>query len=61
MFNIEHNGELSQEEKWIAKDKVLGLKLGTHEADFKKQIEKETLSEEQKSDLLEKLQHGFLS
>ncbi|WNF91659.1 replication initiation protein [Vagococcus fluvialis] len=61
MFNIEHNGELSQEEKWIAKDKVLGLKLGTHEADFKKQIEKEALSEEQKSDLLEKLQHGFLS
>ncbi|MFI3605836.1 replication initiation protein [Vagococcus fluvialis] len=61
MFNIEHNGELSQEEKWVAKDKVLGLKLGTHEADFKKQIEKEALSEEQKSDLLEKLQHGFLS
>ena len=61
IFNIEHNGELSQEEKWIAKDKVLGLKLGTHEADFKKQIEKEALSEEQKSDLLEKLQHGFLS
>lgn len=61
MFNIEHNGELSQEEKWVAKDKVLGLKLGTHEADFHKQIEKETLSDEQKSDLLEKLQHGFLS
>lgn len=61
MFNIEHNGKLSQEEKWIAKDKVLGLKLGTHEADFHKQIEKETLSDEQKSDLLEKLQHGFLS
>ena len=61
IFNIEHNGELSQEEKWVAKDKVLGLKLGTHEADFNKQIEKEALSEEQKSDLLEKLQHGFLS
>jgi len=61
MFNIDHNGELSQEEKWIAKDKVLGLKLGTHEADFNKQIEKATLSDEQKSDLLEKLQHGFLS
>ena len=61
IFNIEHNGELSQEEKWVAKDKVLGLKLGTHEADFHKQIEKETLSDEQKSDLLEKLQHGFLS
>ena len=61
MFNIEHNGELSQQEKWVAKDKVLGLRIGTHEADFNKQIEKEALSEEQKSDLLEKLQHGFLS
>jgi len=61
MFNIDHNGELSQEEKWIAKDKVLGLKLGTHEADFHKQVEKEALSDEQKSDLLEELQHGFLS
>lgn len=61
MFNIEHNGELSQEEKWVAKDKVLGLKLGTHEADFNKQIEKDSLSEEQKKDLYEKLQNGFLS
>ena len=61
IFNIEHNGELSQEEKWIAKDKVLGLKLGTHEADFQKPFEKETLSDEQKNDLLEELQHGFLS
>jgi len=61
MFNIEHNGELSQQEKWVAKDKVLGLKIGTHEADFNKQIGKEALSEKQKSDLLEKLKHGFLS
>jgi len=61
MFNIEHNGELSQEEKWVAKDKVLGLKIGTHEADFNKQIEKEALSDEQKNGLLESLQKGFLS
>ncbi|MCI0131461.1 replication initiation protein, partial [Vagococcus sp. CY53-2] len=32
IFNIEHNGDLSQEEKWVAKDKVLGLKIGTHES-----------------------------
>jgi len=63
-FNIEHNGELSQEEKWVAKDKVLGLKLGTHEQDFKAQQEKQErdlLSEIQKKDLLNDLQKGFLS
>ena len=43
LFNIEHNGELTQEEKWRAKDRILNLPLGTHEADFKKkqQTEKE--------------------
>ncbi|WNF91638.1 replication initiation protein [Vagococcus fluvialis] len=64
MFNIEHNGELTQEEKWLAKDKVLGLKIGTHELDFKAQQEKkeaELLSEIQKKGLLEDLQKGFLS
>jgi len=63
MFNIEHNGELSQEEKWVAKDRVLGLKLGTHEQDFKAQQEKlesDLLSEIQKKGLLEDLQKGFL-
>jgi len=63
-FNIDHNSELTQEEKWIAKDKVLGLKLGTHEKDFKAQQEKketELLSEIQKKGLLEDLQRGFLS
>nr|WP_285013738.1 replication initiation protein [Lactococcus garvieae] len=62
MFNIEHNGELSQEEKWIAKDKVLGLKLGTHEADFYAQQQKETdkIEEEKlRQDLLKELQNGF--
>jgi len=61
-FNIEHNSELTQEEKWLAKDKVLNLKLGTHEADFKNQQEikeKELLSEIQKKGLLEDLQKGF--
>jgi len=63
-FNIDHNSELSQEEKWLAKDKVLGLKLGTHEQDFKGQqenMERDLLSEVQKKGLLEDLQKGFLS
>ncbi|MFX4131721.1 replication initiation protein, partial [Enterococcus faecalis] len=62
MFNIEHNGELSQEEKWVAKDKVLGLKLGTHEADFYAQQQKENdkIEEEKlRQDLLKELQNGF--
>ena len=63
LFNIEHNGELTQEEKWRAKDRALGLKIGTHESDFKAQQEKkeqELLSEIQKKGLLEDLQKGFL-
>jgi len=63
-FNIDHNSELTQEEKWLAKDKVLGLKLGTHEQDFKAQQEKQEsdlLSEIQKKGLLEDLQKGFLN
>lgn len=62
LFNIEHNDELSQEEKWVAKDKVLGLKLGTHEADFYAQQQKELsqLEEEKwKQEVLKKLQAGF--
>ncbi|MGX6967299.1 replication initiation protein [Vagococcus teuberi] len=62
LFNIDHNGDLSQEEKWIAKDKVLGLKLGTHEADFYAQQQKELsqLEEEKwKQELLSQLKNGF--
>lgn len=62
MFNIEHNGELSQEEKWVAKDKVLGLKIGTHEADFYAQQQKENdkIEEEKlRQDLLKELQNRF--
>ena len=62
MFNIEHNGELSQEEKWVAKDKVLGLKIGTHEADYYAQQQKESdkIEEEKlRQDLLKELQNGF--
>lgn len=62
LFNIEHNSELTQEEKWLAKDRVLGLKLGTHEADFFAQQEKETAAlEEEKArkELLEDLSRKF--
>lgn len=58
LFNIEHNGELSQEEKWVAKDKVLGLKLGTHKQDFYRQQKKEEekmLEDEWKNDLINQL------
>ena len=66
LFNIEHNGELTQEEKWRAKDRILNLPLGTHEADFKKQqqtekeeTEKQAFSNELKQDLLGNLQNLF--
>ena len=66
LFNIEHNGELTQEEKWRAKDRILNLPLGTHEADLKKQqqtekeeAEKQAISNELKQDLLGNLQNLF--
>ncbi|HFC9437348.1 TPA: replication initiation protein [Enterococcus hirae] len=66
LFNIEHNRELTQEEKWRAKDRILNLPLGTHEADFKKQqqtekeeAEMQAISNELKHDLLENLQNLF--
>ena len=64
IFNIEHNNELSQKEKWRAKDRVLNLPLGTHETDFKNQqkgqlknIQKSNtnISEEEKNKLLSDL------
>ncbi|HFP8832618.1 TPA: replication initiation protein, partial [Enterococcus faecium] len=64
LFNIDHNGELTREEKWRAKDRILNLPLGTHEADFKqqqqteeKQAEKRELSNKLKQDLLGNLQN----
>lgn len=38
-FNIEHNGELSDQEKWRAIDKIRGLKLGTTEAEHEQQAQ----------------------
>lgn len=62
LFNIEHNSELTQEEKWLAKDRVLGLKLGTHEADFFAQKDKEEAEQEEekaRKELLETLSSKF--
>lgn len=62
IFNIDHNGELNQEEKWRAKDKIHGLKLGTHEADFKARLENEKKKLEEKNDresLLNDLKMSF--
>ncbi|MDT2818111.1 replication initiation protein [Vagococcus lutrae] len=62
LFNIEHNSELTQEEKWLAKDRVLGLKLGTHEADFFAQKDKEEAEQEEENarkELLETLSSKF--
>ena len=39
LFNIQHNGELTEQEKWRAIDKVKGLPLGS--------TEKQTLAEQQ--------------
>ena len=38
-FKIEHNGELSDQEKWRAIDKIRGLKLGTTEAEHEQQAQ----------------------
>jgi plasmid replication initiation protein len=62
LFNIEHNSSLSLEEKNLAKDKLMNLKLGTHDLDLKKQQEKErsTLEDEQlQADVLSELRNSF--
>ncbi|GEQ55657.1 hypothetical protein [Tetragenococcus koreensis] len=62
LFIIEHNSELTQEEKWLAKESALDLKLGTHEADFFAQKEKENavLKEDKlRKELLENLSNKF--
>ena len=41
-FNIEHNGELTDKEKWRALDKVRGAKLGTTEQEYLAKNKKST-------------------
>lgn len=62
LFNVEHNSSLSEQEKNLAKDKILHLKSGSHEKDLEKQIEKEQkeLDREQlKAEILADLRNGF--
>lgn len=62
-FNIEHNGELSDQEKWRALDKVRGVRLGTTEQEFRqKELEKreQQIREDERRKLLEELRNGGL-
>lgn len=62
-FNIEHNGELSDQEKWRAIDKIKGLKLGTTEAEHNKQEQEkreEQIRAEERQKILEELRNGGL-
>ncbi|MEQ6219673.1 hypothetical protein ABMB44_13430 [Levilactobacillus brevis] len=55
-FNIEHNGELSDQEKWRALDKVRGVQLGTTEQEFRqKELEKreQQIREDERRKLLD--------
>ncbi len=62
LFNIEHNGELSEPEKWRAIDKVKGLALGTTEkrtlAERQAKYDNE-IREQAKQELLAELWKGF--
>lgn len=61
-FNIEHNGELTDKEKWRALDKVRGVKLGTTEQEYlaKKQKEHdEEIAKKAKQELLEQLKNNW--
>ena len=60
LFNIEHNGELSESEKLRAKDRILGLKLGQSEEDKKAQLLAEKQKEKDKQ-LKENILSDFLS
>ena len=60
LFNIEHNGELSESERLRAKDRVLGLKLGQSELDKKAQELSEKQKEEDKK-MKESILSDFLN
>lgn len=59
MFNIEHNSSLSEQEKNLAKDKIMHLKSGSHEKDLEKQTEKELEREQLKAEILADLRNNF--
>lgn len=62
IFNIEHNGELSDKEKWRALDKVRGVKLGTTEQEQFAQKQKEhdeEVAKRAKQEVLEQLKNNW--
>ncbi|KIR07782.1 plasmid replication initiation protein (plasmid) [Levilactobacillus brevis] len=62
LFNIQHNGELTEQEKWRAIDKVKGLTLGSTEkqALAEKQAEHDKkIRDQARKEALAELQKGF--
>ena len=62
LFNIQHNGELTEQEKWRAIDKVKGLTLGSTEkqALADKQVEHDKkIRDQTRQEMLAELQKGF--
>ena len=61
-FNIEHNGELTDKEKWRALDKVRGVKLGTTEQEYiaeKQKEHDEEVAKKAKQEVLEQLKNNW--
>ena len=62
LFNIQHNGELTEQEKWRATDKVKGLPLGSTEKQIlaERQIEHDkTIRDQTRQEMLAELQKGL--
>ncbi len=62
LFNIQHNGELTEQEKWRATDKVKQLPLGTTEKQIlaKKQAEHDKkIRDQARQEALAELRKGF--
>lgn len=58
VFNIQHNADLSEEEKWRAIDKVKGQKLGTTEKEHLEKLQKkhdQELIDKTRAELLKEL------
>ncbi|MCU4295404.1 replication initiation protein, partial [Bifidobacterium animalis subsp. lactis] len=61
-FNIEHNSELTDKEKWRALDKVRGVKLGTTAQEYLVQKQKEhdeEVAKKAKQEVLEQLKNNW--
>jgi len=62
LFNVEHNSSLSEQEKNLAKDKIMHLKSGSHEKDLQAQKDKELKElerEKLKAEILADLRNNF--